>query len=270
MTEWISSFDQLSPLSRRRSAQSPGVDAAPWTREEFEVWLRRKATLYHTEHPFHKAMIEGRLTQKQIQGWVANRFYYQITIPQKDAAILANCPDRDWRRKWIRRILDQDGLDGHEGGIEGWIRLGEACGLSREELFSLEQLRPGVRFACDAYLNFAKHAPWQEAVCSSLTELFAHNAHQERLESFPRHYPWIGSEGLSYFKNRLQLVKIDVQHGLETTLEYFSTRALQERALEILGFKLDILWVILDSIQSAYGLGETPIHDSYHTASFQV
>ena len=37
----------------------------------------------------------GAATPEQIRGWVANRFYYQINIPIKDAAILSNCPDRD-------------------------------------------------------------------------------------------------------------------------------------------------------------------------------
>ncbi|MFW7380575.1 MAG: pyrroloquinoline-quinone synthase PqqC [Oligoflexus sp.] len=227
-----------------------------WSPEEFEEQLRQKVIHYHTEHPFHKAMIDGVLTRKQIQGWVANRFYYQQTIPRKDAAILANCPLRDFRRKWLRRITDQDGLEGNDGGLEGWIRLGQACGLSRQDIVSLKLVRPGVRFACDAYLNFAKQAPWQEAVCSSLTELFAHNAHKQRIESFPHNYPWIEEEGLSYFKQRLKLVETDVKHGLSITLEHFNTYTLQQRALQILGFKLDILWEILDSIQMAYGIGD--------------
>ena len=43
-------------------------------------------------------MNEGKLDRKQMQGWVANRFYYQINIPLKDAAVLANCPVREVRR----------------------------------------------------------------------------------------------------------------------------------------------------------------------------
>ena len=53
---------------------------------------------------------------------VANRFYYQINIPIKDAAILSNCPLRDVRREWIDRIIEHDGTKGEEGGIEAWLR----------------------------------------------------------------------------------------------------------------------------------------------------
>lgn len=223
-----------------------------WSREEFEEKLRAKGAQYHIHHPYHQMMHEGKATREQIQGWVANRFYYQISIPIKDAAILSNCPDREVRRSWIQRIIDHDGRQGDEGGIEAWLRLGEACGMKRDELWSLQHVLPGVRFAVDAYVNFARRAPWQEAVCSSLTELFAPHIHRARLESWPKHYPWIDADGLQYFRNRLSQARRDVEDGLCITLDYFRTREQQERALDILQFKLDVLWTMLDAMYLAY------------------
>ena len=223
-----------------------------WSRTEFEEKLREKGRGYHIYHPFHVMMYEGKLTKEQLQCWVLNRFYYQIGIPQKDAAILSNCPDKEVRKQWIVRITDHDGVDGAEGGIEAWIKLGEAVGLTREDVTSLKHVSPGVRFAVDAYINFARQRPWQEAVCSSLTELFAPHIHQQRISSWPEVYPWIKESGLSYFKKRLTEARRDVEQGLSVTLDYFSqSRAMQERALDILQFKLDVLWVIADSIMLA-------------------
>jgi pyrroloquinoline-quinone synthase len=65
--------------------------------------LRAHSRRYHDQHPFHVRMNAGRLSRRQVQGWVANRFYYQENIPRKDAAILSNCPDHEVRRRWIRR-----------------------------------------------------------------------------------------------------------------------------------------------------------------------
>jgi pyrroloquinoline-quinone synthase len=223
-----------------------------WSREEFEEQLRAKGAGYHIHHPFNVRMHNGELSPDQIRGWVANRFYYQVCIPQKDAAILANCPDRETRRKWIERIHDHDGLGDNPGGIEAWTRLGIAVGIPREELWSLQHVTPGVRFACDAYVNFARQAPWQEAVCSSLTEMFAPKIHKDRLQTWPQHYPWIEADGLHYFRSRIPLATRDVEHGLQVTLDYFTTRRQQERALEILQFKLDVLWSMLDAIEKAY------------------
>lgn len=230
------------------------------SRDEFEKALRDKGRLYHTEHPFHIAMYKGLSTPEQIRGWVANRFYYQINIPLKDAAIMANCPDPDTRRQWVQRILDHDGYEDTEGGIEAWLALGEAVGLTREEIISQEHVLPGVRFAVDAYVNFARRATWQEAASSSLTELFAPKIHQSRLDVWPTHYPWIKEDGYQYFRNRLSEARRDVEHGLTITLDHYTTREQQDRMLEILQFKLDILWSMLDAMSMSYEFGRYPYH----------
>lgn len=231
-----------------------------WSRDEFEKKLRDKGRFYHIHHPYHVAMNSGESTPEQIRGWVANRFYYQTTIPVKDAAILANCKDREVRREWVQRILDHDGYGGEQGGIEAWLRLAEAVGLTRDEVVSEQHVLPGVRFACDAYINFARRASWQEAACSSLTELFAPEIHQRRLDNWPQHYPWIDQDGYQYFRKRLSEARRDVEHGLNITLDYFVTREQQEHALNILQFKLDILWSMLDAMQMAYELQRPPYH----------
>jgi len=227
-------------------------EQTPWSREEFEQHLRAKEKYYHINHPFHVLMNTGKLEKKAIQGWVANRFYYQTSIPIKDAAIMANCTDRDTRRMWVQRIIDHDGTADDPGGIEAWLQLGEAVGLTREELWSEEHVLPGVRFAIDAYVNFARHASWQEAACSSLTELFAPKIHQNRLDGWPQYYPWIEENGYNYFRKRLTEARRDVEHGLTITLDHFRTREQQEHALGLLQFKLDILWTMLDAMWMAY------------------
>lgn len=233
-------------------ALPPIDDRPPLSRARFERQLRDMERYYHVHHPFHRAMNEGGLDREAVRGWVANRFYYQIQIPRKDAAILAGCPDREVRRVWIQRILDHDGREGDEGGIEAWLRLAEAVGLEREEVIDLRHVLPGVRFAVDAYVSFARTAPWDEAAASSLTELFAPSLHRKRLESWPTLYPWIDAEGYDYFRRRLDEARRDVDHGLQLTLDRFRTRARQDRAIEILRFKLDILWTLLDAMWMAY------------------
>lgn len=222
-----------------------------WNRTEFEAQLRAKGAGYHINHPFNVKMNNGELRPDQIRTWVANRFYYQISIPRKDAAIIANCSNRETRRKWVERILDHDGHNGNAGGIEAWARLGEAVGIASADLWSLKHLAPGVRFAVDAYVNFARQSPWQEAVCSSLTEMFAPKIHKDRLANWPQHYPWINADGLQYFRSRISLAERDVEHGLQVTLDHFTSRVQQDRALEILQFKLDVLWSMLDAIEKA-------------------
>lgn len=232
------------------------ADAAPWSPAEFEARLRAKESGYHIHHPFNKRLNSGALAPFQVRGWVANRFYYQLAIPMKDAAVMSNCEDRETRRRWLLRMLDHDGHDDFQGvnagGIEIWTQLGLAVGLTREDLWSQRHVQPGVRFAVDAYVNFARRSPWQEGVISSLTEMFAPKIHADRLAGWPSHYPWIDATGLGYFRARIPLAQRDVEHGLEVAMAYGSTRAKQERAAEILQFKIDVLWAMLDAVERAY------------------
>ena len=184
------------------TARLPTAAPQPWTRTDFEAQLRERGKAYHIHHPFNVMLNTGKATPEQVRGWVANRFCYQTAIPVKDAAILANCPVREVRREWIQRILDHDGFEiggiQDPGGIEAWLRLAEAVGLSREEVLDERHVIPAVRFAVEHYVSFARRAPWQEAVCSSLTELFAPEIHRQRLATWPEHYPWIAAEGLQF------------------------------------------------------------------------
>jgi pyrroloquinoline-quinone synthase len=220
--------------------------------DSFVAALAAQAEHYHSRHPFHQKMNEGGLSRRQIQGWAANRFYYQENIPRKDAAILANCPLPEVRRLWVRRILDHDGTIDGEGGIEAWLRLGEAMGLTRKEIEDERHVVPGVRFAVDAYVTFARTRPWVEAVASSLTELFAPDLMAERLAAFEHHYLWIDAQGLAYFRARLTQAPRDAADALQVVTEHCRTPDEQARAVAALSFKCDVLWSMLDAIDHAY------------------
>lgn len=225
------------------------MKSGPWSREEFLERLQNVGRhAYHHLHPFHVRMNEGSLDRQSIQVWVANRFYYQRCIPMKDAAILSNCPLPEVRRKWIKRIVDHDGKEGHEGGIEKWIRLGAACGIGREAMMDELHVRPSVRFAVDAYVNFARMKPWPIAIASSLTELFAPDLMAKRLDAFAKYYTWIASDGLDYFRARLIQAPEDSEFALNATLQYCDERGMQEAAVGALRFKCEVLWSILDGL----------------------
>jgi pyrroloquinoline-quinone synthase len=227
------------------------MDTNIWDQDTFAARLREVGTgRYHDRHPFHRLMNEGKLSAEAIRGWVANRFYYQRNIPIKDAAIISNCPIREVRRVWVHRILDHDGARPGEGGIEAWLRLAEACGMSREEILDERHVLPGVRFAVDAYVNFARTKPWPVAVASSLTELFAPDLMAERLAAFEKYYSWVQPSGLEYFRRRVTQARVDSEEGLQLTLTYCDTPALQEEAVRALTFKCDVLWSMLEAIQA--------------------
>ncbi len=228
------------------TSEQKTLESKPWTPEEFEQMLRQQHRRYHHLHPFHQRMNAGELTRSEVQRWVLNRFYYQRNIPLKDAAILSNCPDHQVRREWIKRIIDHDGQGAGTGGIESWLRLGEAVGLSSEQL--LNDVLPGVRYAVDAYVNFCKTKPWIEAIASSLTELFGPDAIRDRLVALEQHYPWIDPSGFEYFRVRLHQAPQDARYALNLVMQHCRTVEAQQKAVQALIFKCDLLWSQLEAI----------------------
>ncbi len=225
----------------------------PWAEHEFERRLRAIGEeRYHDKHPFHLALHEGALSQGQMQAWVLNRFYYQKTIPLKDASLIGRTDDIDLRREWISRIVDHDGSAPGEGGIERWLVLAEGVGLDRAYVASCEGVLPGTRFACEAYIRFVREKSLLEAVASSLTELFAPDLHKTRIAALLEHYPFANDRTLAYFRTRLIQAPADVQFGLSYVLREADTRERQELCVGALKFKTDVLWAQLDALNHAY------------------
>jgi pyrroloquinoline-quinone synthase len=125
--------------------------------------------------------------------------------------------------------------------------------LSHDELIQDRYVQPGVRFAVDAYVNFARTQPWPLAIASSLTELFAPDLMAARLAAFEKFYTWIERTGLDYFRRRVTQARRDSDEALAITLEYCNTPELQRDAIRALEFKCDVLWSMLDAIHHAYG-----------------
>jgi pyrroloquinoline-quinone synthase len=206
---------------------------------------------YHHQHPFHLLMHSGELTRGQLQAWALNRYYYQSQIPVKDAIILSRTSDAEFRRNWRKRIVDHDGVDGHPGGIEKWIRLAEATGLSPDRVTSTAEVLPGVRYAVDAYLQLVSQRSHLEAVASSLTEMFSRDLISLRIDALRVHYPWLES-GLAYFTARLTQAPEDAAFAFDWVVQHAHTREAQERSIAALADKCAILWAQLDAIYYSY------------------
>jgi pyrroloquinoline-quinone synthase len=206
---------------------------------------------YHHKHPFHLLMHEGKLTRGQLQAWALNRYYYQSRIPIKDATILARSEDAEFRRAWRKRIFDHDGDGTHPGGIEKWLRLVEATGLTRDQALRGDGILPAVRYAVDAYLELVRSATFLEAVASSLTELFSGKLIALRMDALRRYYPWL-SGGLDYFQGRLTQAPEDADFALAWVVKHARTREQQELAIAALRAKCNILWAQLDALYFAY------------------
>ena len=223
------------------------------THAEFEARLRQiGAERYHDLHPFHHKLHGGDCTPDQVRAWVINRYYYQHSIPMKDAAFMSRVEDPDLRRAWRSRIEDHDGTETNEGGIRRWLRLAEAGGLDPDYVASCDGVLPATKFAVDAYVRFVRDKTLLEAVAASLTELFAPKIHANRIEGLLKNYEFADDSSLSYFRNRLKEAPKDVAFGLQWVLDHADTQEKQDAAAKALIFKTDVLWSQLDALWGAY------------------
>ncbi len=118
---------------------------------------------------------------------------------------------------------------------------------------SLGGVLPGVRFACDAYVQLVRERPLVEAVASSLTE-FGPDIMARRIAAWETHYAWVEAETLAYFRGRVTRAKEDSREAVDFVLAHARTRAEQERCIDALITKTQILWALLDALSVAYPL----------------
>jgi pyrroloquinoline-quinone synthase len=232
----------------------PLHDADALERRLFAIGAER----YHNLHPFHRLLHGGKLNRGQVQAWALNRYYYQSSIPLKDALVISRFRDRLIRVEWRHRIEDHDGAPESEGGIERWLKLTDGLGLDRAYVESASGILPATRFAVDAYLNFVATRTPLEAIASSLTELFAPKLHEERIAGMLEHYEFIDPAIMSYFKRRLDQAPRDAVWALNHVRVSAQTPKERQAVCDALIFKTQVLWVQLDALYHAYVTGHPP------------
>jgi pyrroloquinoline-quinone synthase len=230
---------------------SDGAPAAPLCRDAFAAALRGLAPRYWDSHPFHLRLHAGRCAPGEVRSWVANRWYYQQILARKNAAVIANCPLPEVRRRWLDRIVFHDGTGDTEGGMADWLVLADAVGLAREELLDERHVLRGTRFAIDGYLHFCQTRPWTEATAAALTEMFSPDLMAARVVAWRRHYDWIKPDGYAYFENRIPVVRDDARYTLDLVLTHCASADQQRAAIAALAFKCDVLGAMLDAVDYA-------------------
>ena len=237
----------------------PAMSEPLTSAEAMERRLRHiGATRYHSLHPFHHLLHRGSLTKGQVQAWALNRYYYQSSIPIKDAVVLSRFRDRATRLEWRHRIEDHDGQIGGEGGIDRWLKLTDGLGLDRAYVESATGILPATRFAVDAYVNFVGQKSPLEAIASSLTELFAPNLHEARISGMLKHYDFINPNVMTYFQRRLEQAPRDAGFALDYVKQHAQTPEQRQLVCDALTFKTNVLWVQLDALYHAYVSGHPP------------
>ena len=228
--------------------------------DDLEAKLREiGAARYHNLHPFHDMLHSGQMNKGQVAAWALNRYYYQSSIPIKDAIVISRFRDHAVRLEWRQRLEDHDGnTHGEEGGIARWLALTDALGLDRDYVTSTRGILPGTRFAVEAYIDYVRDKSPLEAIASALTEMFAPQIHRERIAGMLEHYDFVNPHVMSYFTRRVSQATKDADYALDFVKKNARTPEQRQLVVEALIFKCNCLWAQLDALYHAYVTGMIP------------
>ncbi len=158
------------------------------------------------QHPFEQKLYSGQCTQAEIRRWLINRYYFEETMMRKDCIILANSEDHEFRKVWVKRVIDSQAPG---GGLDQWRTMCVSAGIEPLEML---EVTPGAKQACDNYLNQCINTHWKLVVAGSLSQIRAALNHQKKCDTWYGFYPTID---WSYFRVRKEQAKEDSQRCLE-------------------------------------------------------
>ena len=264
-------FNNTNPLLRddskeRAAAAAAGVLVAStaWSSscerraalsgEEFVERLRREGEArYHDHHPFHVRMHAGKLEQSRAPGVGAKPVLLPDAHPhQRRAHPLEVARTRRFaaRGSTASTITTATATRARAGSRCGCASP-RASGSTAREVASLRGVLPGVRFACDAYVELVRERSLVEAVASSLTEFFAPDLMTKRIVAWEKHYPWVERRDARLLS--IARAARAARRATRRSSSWWPTRRrreLQERCVAALIKKTQILWHLLDCVRA--------------------
>jgi pyrroloquinoline-quinone synthase len=110
---------------------------------------------------------------------------------------------------------------------------------------------PAVRYAVDAYVNFARQKPGSRRSRRRSPSCSGRPRSACALAALEAHYPWIDPAGLEYFRDRLEQAPRDAEYALELVVGALPHARAAGRAVAALQFKTEMLWAQLEAIERA-------------------
>ena len=72
-----------------------------------------------------------------------------------------------------------------------------------------------------------------------------------RIEAWEKHYPWVRADVLEYFRSRVTRARRDADQAIGFVCRNATSCELQQKCVDALVRKTEILWHILDCLQMA-------------------
>ncbi len=220
---------------------------------DLQETLRKR---YPRPHPVRQLLLTGRLTKEHLQAWVKNQFHEFRNIHRFFGVRYQKCPVPELRRALLENMVEEEGEDLFGGKYpshaELWVRFAEGTGIPREEISNYVPL-PGIRAALEMYVQLVQHSHWAVAIGTGLVfEGEGPKRMREEREALERHYSWIPSLALDFFRAHEYH---DEGHGnavIDVIKRHCMEEHLQKEMREAVKTRTDIMWLQNESIYQSF------------------
>ena len=207
--------------------------------DRLDALIEEKSVL---KHPFYQTWQKGELTVDALRGYACQYYQHVLAFPKYVSGTHANCNDLADRQELLENLKEEE--EGPNNHPELWLRFGEALGLSRDDMISVEPLPETI--ALDAtFRRITKDADF----VSGISALYAYESQvpavaATKMDGLKSFYGVSDPQQLKFF---IVHKSLDVEHSRVTRNmvarsarsagdQETATRAAEEAADALLGF----------------------------------
>ena len=223
------------------------------TKSLFRTRLEQAVSSRHSRmNPFTEKWVKGELTRAQLGAWVCQHYQYVSQFARWCAAVYAECPDPDARDFLLENIIEEESGVKH---VDLLIRFGEACGASRHQIETAQQI-PTTR-ALTAWCYETSKRPFHVAAAGLLVGLESQvpGIYQRNLPPLRTHYGFSEHE-VEFFAIHIEADEVHGERGYQIVDRHADTPAKQDEAIRQVREATEMRWQYMSGLHRAFVLKE--------------
>jgi pyrroloquinoline-quinone synthase len=203
-------------------------------------------------NPFTEKWVKGELSRAQLGSWACQHYQYVSQFARWCAAIYAECPDPDARDFLLENIVEEESGVKH---VDLLIRFAEACGVSRAQVETAQQL-PTTR-GLTAWCYETSKRPFHIAAAGLLVGLESQvpGIYQRNLPPLKTHYGFNDHE-VEFFAIHIEADEVHGERGYQIVERHSTTPERQEEAVDQVRQATEMRWQYMSGLYRAFVLKE--------------
>src|SRR3989442_4144229 len=197
---------------------------------------------------FREKWVKGELSRAQLGSWACQHYQYVSQFARWCAGVYAECPDSDARDFLLENIVEEESGVKH---VDLLIRFAEACGVSRAQVETAQQL-PTTR-ALTAWCYETSKRPFHIAAAGLLVGLESQvpGIYQRNLPPLKTHYGFSDHE-VEVLAIHIEADEVHGERGYQIVERHSTTPEKQAEAIEQVRQATEMRWQYMTGPSPAF------------------